>query len=145
MALSVHSDTTPTPVSLALLICRIGLGTVFMFHGAQKLFMAFGGHGLEGLIKMYGPVIGSLVGIGEFFGGLAVLLGVFSRFSAASITVIMLGAIAFVHGKHGFSSADNGFEYNFALICLALPILIAGPGRIALAKFLPAKVKPWLE
>lgn len=134
-----------TPVSLALLSCRIGTGVVFMFHGAQKLFSAFGGQGLEGLIKAYGPVLGSLIGIGEFFGGLAVLLGLFSRFSAASIVLIMLGAIALVHGKFGFSMADNGFEFNFALICLALPVLLAGPGRFALASLLPAKLKPWLE
>lgn len=132
-------------VSLGLLSCRIGLGVVFMFHGAQKLFSAFGGKGLEGLTGMVGPVIGPLVGIGEFFGGLAVLLGILSRFSAASLIVIMAGAIVLVHGKHGFAMANNGFEFNFVLITLALPILLAGPGLIALAQALPRKLKPWLE
>lgn len=132
-------------VSLGLLSCRIGLGAVFMFHGAQKLFSAFGGQGLAGLSQAVGPVVAPLVGVGEFFGGLAVLLGLLSRFSAASLILIMAGAIVMVHGKFGFSMADNGFEYNFVLITLAVPILLAGPGRIALAQALPKKLKPWLE
>jgi putative oxidoreductase len=136
---------TPWPVDLALLNVRIGLATVFMFHGAQKLFGWFGGHGLGGLIEAYGAVIGTLVGIGEFFGGLGLLVGLLSRFSAASLIVIMGGAIVLVHGKNGFASSDGGIEYNFVLITMALAILVAGPGRIALGLILPARLKPWLE
>lgn len=134
-----------TSVSLGLLSARIGLGVVFMFHGAQKLFGMFGGQGLGGLSQMLGPMVAGLVGVGEFFGGLAVLVGLLSRFSAATHILIMLGAIVMVHGKHGFAMADNGFEFNFVLITLALPILLAGPGKFALASLLPRKLKPWLE
>jgi putative oxidoreductase len=146
MSISLQSQSTPTsmPVSLALLSVRIGLASVFMYHGAQKMFGAFGGKGLAEMINNLGPVLGPLVSIGEFFGGLAVLLGLVSRFSAASIILIMMGAIVMVHGKNGFSG-QGGFEFNFTLICMALAILLAGPGRIALAKLLPAKLKPWLE
>ena len=45
------------------------------------------------------------VTIGEFFGGLGLILGFLSRFSAASLIVIMIGAIAMVHGKNGFFHA----------------------------------------
>ena len=48
-----------------------------------------------------GP-LGYLVTIGEFFGGLGLILGFLTRFSAASLIVIMIGAIAMVHGKNGF-------------------------------------------
>jgi putative oxidoreductase len=140
-----QSPLSPTTsVSLALLLVRVGLSAVFMYHGAQKLFMAFGGRGLGGLTKSVGPVLAPMVGVGEFFGGLAVLLGVFSRFSAASIAVIMIGAIVMVHGKHGFGG-EGGYEYNFVLLMMAAAIFLAGPGKFALAKFLPAKLKPWLE
>lgn len=132
-------------VSLGLLSARIGLGVTFMFHGSQKLFNMFGGQGLEGLTGMVGPVLSPLVGVGEFFGGLGVLLGLLSRFSAATHILIMGGAIVMVHGKNGFSMASNGFEYNFVLIALALPILLSGPGMFALASILPGKLKPWLE
>jgi putative oxidoreductase len=86
---------------------------------------------------MMGPV-GYLVAIGEFFGGAGILLGWLSRFSAASLIVIMLGAIALVHGKNGFFLGQKpGFEYNFALIGLLAAVLIADPGRFALGPLLP--------
>jgi uncharacterized membrane protein YphA (DoxX/SURF4 family) len=57
----------------------------------------------------------------------------------------MIGAIAMVHGKNGFflgqgpesTLSSAGFEYNLALIGLLAPVLIAGPGRFAIGRFLP--------
>jgi len=86
---------------------------------------------------MMGPPLGYAVTIGEFFGGLGLIVGFLSRFSAASLIVIMLGAIATVHGKNGFLLSEGGFEYNLALIGLLAPILIAGPGSYAVGRFLP--------
>src|SRR6266850_4946396 len=88
-------------VDWALLVGRVILGVIFMAHGAQKLFGAFGGPGLSAIVQMMGP-LGYLVSIGEFFGGLGLIFGFLSRFSAASIAIIMLGAVATVHGKFGF-------------------------------------------
>jgi putative oxidoreductase len=65
------------------------------------------------------------------------IVGFLCRFSAASLIVIMIGAIATVHGQHGFFLSDGGFEYNLALIGLLAPILIAGPGRFSIGRFLP--------
>ena len=88
-------------VDYALLVARVIVGIIFVAHGAQKLFGAFGGPGLASVVERMGPV-GYLVTIGEFFGGLGLIVGFLSRFSAASLIVIMLGAIAMVHGQHGF-------------------------------------------
>lgn len=92
------------------------------------------------MVRMMGP-LGYPVTIGEFFGGVGLVIGFLSRFSAASLIVIMLGAIAMVHGQHGFFLGQDpktaGFEYNLALIGLLAPILIAGPGRFAIGRFLP--------
>src|SRR5688572_17546317 len=88
-------------VDIALLLVRVIVGVIFAAHGAQKLFGAFGGPGLGELIKMMGP-IGVPVAIGEFFGGLGLVFGFLTRFSAASLIVIMIGAIVLVHGKNGF-------------------------------------------
>ena len=129
-------------VDWSLLILRVVLGVVFMAHGAQKLFGAFGGPGLAAFVQMIGPV-GYLVTVGEFFGGLGLLLGVLPRFSAASIVVIMLGAISRVHGKVGFfmnwagSQAGEGYEYHLLAIASLLFIAIAGPGRFAVAHLVP--------
>ena len=129
-------------VDMALLIARVIVGIVFMAHGAQKLFGAFGGPGLSAVVQMMGP-LGYLVTIGEFFGGLGIVLGLLARFSAASIIVIMLGAIAMVHGKFGFfmnwmgNQPGEGFEYHLLAIAVLLPIVILGPGRYAIGRYLP--------
>ena len=118
-------------VDWALLVARAIVGVIFMAHGAQKLFGAFGGPGLSAVVQMMGP-LGYLVAVGEFFGGLGLVFGFLSRFSAASIIIIMLGAIGMVHGRVGFfmnwagNQAGEGFEYHLLAIAALLPIVIAG-------------------
>lgn len=138
------SSTDRPIIDICLLLVRVIVGVIFAAHGAQKMFGAFGGPGLTEIVKMMGP-IGYLVAIGEFFGGLGLVFGFLTRFSAASLIVIMLGAIAMVHGKNGFflghgpesTLSTSGFEYNLALIGLLAPILLAGPGRHALGRCFP--------
>ena len=135
-------------VDIALLVVRVVVGIIFAAHGAQKLFGAFGGPGLAATVQPPPDGMGLMgypVTIGEFFGGLGLIVGFLCRFSAASLIVIMLGAIGLVHGQHGFflghgpndTLATAGFEYNLALIGLLAPILIAGPGRFAIGRVLP--------
>ena len=135
MALST-SDRYPAVVDLALLVCRIALGVIFIAHGGQKMFGLWGGPGLAGMVESMGSPLGYLVSIGEFFGGVGILTGVLSRFSAFWLIVIMLGAIFKVHLKSGFFAQGGGFEYPFALLGLAAVILIAGPGSWALINVL---------
>ena len=81
----MESETTirdRSAVDWALLVARIVVGVIFMAHGAQKLFGAFGGPGLSAVVQMMGP-LGYLVTVGEFFGGLGLIFGFLSRFSAA--------------------------------------------------------------
>jgi putative oxidoreductase len=128
-------------VDAALLVVRVVAGVIMAAHGAQKLFGAFGGAGLEKTVEMMGP-IAYPVAVGEFFGGLGLVAGFLTRFSAASLIVVMLGAIATVHGKNGFFLSGGGFEYNLALIGLLVPTLIAGPGRYAVGRCLPLPKSP---
>ena len=142
MVAEIHDRRSLSTIDLALLIARVIVGIVFMAHGAQKLFGAFGGPGLSGVVQMMGP-LGYLVAIGEFFGGLGLIVGFLSRFSALSLIVIMVGAIGMVHGKVGFfmnwmgNQGGEGFEYHLLAIAILLVILIAGPGRLAVARALP--------
>jgi putative oxidoreductase len=134
------TGTNPThdrpEVDAALLAVRVAAGVIFAAHGAQKLFGAFGGPGLEKTVEMMGPV-GYLVAVGEFFGGLGLVVGFLTRFSAAALVVVMIGAIAMVHWQHGFFLSAGGFEYNVALIGLLVPVVVAGPGRYAVGRELP--------
>ena len=123
-------------VDCALLVTRVIVGVIFAAHGAQKLFGTFGGAGLAATVEQMGS-IGYLVVIGEFFGGVGLVVGVLCRFSAASLIVIMFGAIAMVHGKNGFFLSAGGFDYNLALIGLLAPILVVGPGKFSIGRLLP--------
>ena len=138
--MEAHTDRREVDVSL--LSGRLILGTIFLYHGGQLLFGLFGGGGIAETVngtagKPGMGLIGYLVAIGQFFGGLGLVLGVLTRFSAAALIVIMTGAIFMVHLKNGFSVQKGGFEFNLALIGLALPILIAGPGHYTVARPLP--------
>src|SRR3954447_13907228 len=134
-------STDRTAIDASLLFVRLIVGTIFVAHGAQLLFGAWGGPGIKNAIPMLGlDWVGYLVVIGQFFGGLGLIFGFLSRFSAASLIVIMIGAIVRVHWPNGFflSYVDpkkNGFEYNLALIGLLLTILLCGPGLYSLAQF----------
>jgi putative oxidoreductase len=138
-------------INLSLLAVRLAAGAVFIAHGGQKMFGLWGGKGLAATVD---PVegmgmLGYLVAFGEFFGGVALVTGLLSRFSAFWLIVIMLGAIVQVHGKNGFFSQNKGFEYNLALIGLMIPTLLAGPGLYSFANLWLRSLNPrtarWME
>ena len=123
------------------LILRITLGLVMFPHGAQKLLGLFGGYGFNGTMgfftqKMGIPwLIALLVIIGESFGSIALLAGLLTRFTAASLGIIMFGAITMVHIPHGFfmnwsgQQQGEGFEYHLLVIGIAAALLVTGGGR----------------
>ena len=112
----------------APLILRIGLGTIFIYHGQGKVFGA--GHQFGTAWNPSGmPVIlQTLVAWGELLGGTAILIGFLTELAALGIIIIMIGAIITVHGENGFSMMNGGFEYNFALIMMCLSLIASGPG-----------------
>jgi putative oxidoreductase len=129
-------------IDLSLLVVRVIAGLCFAIHGSGKLFGAFGGMGLKAVTSPPPDGLGMLgypVTIGEFFGGLGLIFGFLSRFSAASLIVIMIGAIAMVHGKNGYFHHNDGFEYNLALIGLLVPTFLCGPGRFSIGQFILPK------
>jgi len=123
------------------LILRLTLGIVMFPHGAQKLLGWYGGFGFTGTLgffteQMHLPwLIAFLIIIGEFFGSLGLLVGFLTRFSAASIGVIMLGAISLVHSRHGFfmnwagKQAGEGYEYHLLVLGISIALVIIGAGR----------------
>jgi putative oxidoreductase len=123
------------------LILRVMLGLVLFPHGAQKLLGWYGGFGFSGTLgfftgTMHLPwIVAFLIIIGESFGSLGLLMGFLTRFTAASVTVIMLGAVAMVHWPNGFfmnwfgKQAGEGFEYHLLVIGMSLALLIAGGGK----------------
>jgi len=122
-------------IDLALFVVRVAAGVIFIAHGSQKLFGAFEGMGLEKTVQMLGSPLGYLVAVGEFFGGVGLVFGFLSRFSAAALIVIMIGAIVKVHGANGFFLDKKGFEYNLSLIGNLRLTFLCGPGQFSIGQF----------
>jgi len=123
------------------LILRLTLGLVIFPHGAQKLLGWYGGFGFDGTMGFFTQQMGLpwliafLVIMGESLGSVALLAGLLTRFTAASIGVIMLGAITMVHLPHGFfmnwfgKQQGEGYEYHLLVIGIAAALLVTGGGR----------------
>jgi putative oxidoreductase len=130
------------------LVVRLALGIVFIAHGGQKVLGWFGGHGLRATVAAFKGIgvpapAAVLAAFIELLGGVAMVLGLLARPAAVGIIVIMLVAIAKVHARHGFfinfqgtPGKGHGFEFNFALIAMALSILIGGAGVLSVDRAL---------
>src|SRR5215469_1351843 len=121
--------------SITLLIARILLGWIFIAHGSQKVFGWFGGHGIKGTGGFFeslgwkpGSLFAAMAGIGEFLGGLLVLVGWLNPVGPALIVAVMIVAIGTIHIGKGFWNTNGGYEYNLANIAGALAIAGAGEG-----------------
>ena len=125
---------------------RVPVGIIFAAHGAQKLFGWFGGYGLEGTGQWMasiglapGYLMALLAGSAEFFGGLALVLGLLVRPAAASLAFAMLVAIFSVHIDKGLFAANNGYEYGLALFAVSLSLVFSGAGRASVDAVLADK------
>jgi putative oxidoreductase len=140
------TDTTghdTRELNLELLIMRVACSLPFIYHGAAILFGAFGGpgpHNFAAFMKVP-DVVGYLVGLAQFAGGIAILLGALLRVGAVCVIIVMLGAIFLVHLPHGFDIGKGGLEYALTEMLLALGLLLAGPGKFSLASVLPAPLQ----
>lgn len=121
---------------------RLALGIVFLMHGMQKLFGAFSGPGIEGtqgFMASLGVVLPGFMGIVvasvEFFGGLLVLLGLFTRYASLLVAIDMFFAFLLFHMKNGFF-LPAGFEFVFTLFLVAIALILTGAGKWSLEKAL---------
>ncbi len=130
---------------LAALVLRLPVGIVLAAHGAQKLFGWFGGYGLEGTGQWMasiglepGYLMALLAGSAEFFGGLALVLGLLTRPAAALSAFTMLVAIFSVHIGNGLFMSNSGYEFALTLFAATLALAIQGGGRFAIDNRLQA-------
>ncbi len=129
-------DINFTYPKIANLILRLSVGWVFIYHGAQKSFGAFGGPGVNGFGKWlfsiqvpYPEVSAWLASGAELICGTALVLGIYARWATLPLVVVMLVAIIYVHGPNGFNIMNKGFEYNFILIAALMTIFLQGPSK----------------
>jgi putative oxidoreductase len=129
--------------SIAPLILRLGLASIFLYHGYLKIWPhdALWGMSWQATLPAWQQLV---VAWGEVIGGLMLAAGLLSRLAAMGFIFLQLGAIILFTGGHDFvrlprslgRASDEaayrmqvGYEYNFALIVMCLCLLILGSGR----------------
>lgn len=141
------STPTSRQVDMALLVLRLVTGAVFIAHGAQKLFVfgiggvtqSFAGMGIP-LPGVAAPLVAGL----EFFGGIALVIGLLTRLAALGLAIDMLVALVLVHARNGFF-LPNGIEFVLLLLGASIALAIAGAGgasidgAIARRRFVPRR------
>ena len=132
---------------LSTLVLRIPIAIIFIAHGAQKLFAWFGGYGLEGTGQWMasigldpGYLMALLAGSAEFFGGIALLIGLLTRPTAFVLSLTMVVAIVSVHLTNGLFMSNNGYEFALALLAASVSLMLSGSGSYSLDKLLAKKL-----
>lgn len=132
-----------TDNTLAPLVLRVPVGVILAAHGAQKLFGWFGGYGLEGTAGWLdsiglgpGLMMAVLAGSAEFFGGVALILGLLTRPAALVAAFTMLVALLSVHLGNGFFLSNNGIEYALALLAATATLSLMGAGAFSIDRVL---------
>ena len=127
-----------TRAGYGLTLLRIFVGIIFAAHGSQKLFGGLGGGGLAGTAQWMesiglapGTLMALLSGGTEFFGGLALIVGLLARPAALGLSFTLLVAIFSVHIHNGLFMANNGYEFALALLGGTLAVLIEGAGKLS--------------
>lgn len=120
----VHNFHRP---DAAILLVRIAVGVVFLVHGWQKLSI------LDKTVEYFAmiglaPFWAYVVILVEILGGLAVILGVYTRYAAALLAAIALVAIFKVHYQNGFFIAKAGYEFMFVLFLSSTALFLSGSG-----------------
>jgi putative oxidoreductase len=132
--MSLFSAPSRRQLDIGLAILRLVVGVIFMAHGAQKLFV----YGLDGVAASFGQmgipfaaVVGPMVALLEFFGGVALIGGLLTRVVALGLAATMGVAILVVHLGAGFFN-PNGIEFPLSLLGAALTLVATGAGSLSL-------------
>lgn len=111
----------------AQLVMRLVLGAILIAHGYGKVFKAFHHH-MDMVASLGLPPWMAYLSTGtEFFGGIALVLGLFTRFFSLAVLIEMSIVIWKVHFKNGLTG-PGGFEFPMALGTIALALMSFGGG-----------------
>lgn len=133
---TILTNTHPISVDLGSLVARIVVGSYFIMHGHElfdtKAMEGFAGYLSNDLHFPYPTLMAYLRTGSEFFGGIMILLGLFTRIGSFLIMITMLVA-AFTAGK-GDIMGEAEMTIVYAIFCLT--IILFGSGKFSLEKYL---------
>ncbi|PBJ16041.1 DoxX family protein [Flavobacterium sp. ACN6] len=115
---------------LGLLVLRISVGGLMLFHGIAKLI-----HGISFLVENMGA-FGYAVYIGEVLAPIAILLGFRTRIAAVLLAITCVVAIATAHAQDIFSISEHGGYANELLMLYLLgaaALFFTGSGKYAVS------------
>lgn len=125
-----YSDTVGCCGSLGLVVLRVVVGTAFILHGWPKI---------QNLTEWMGPsaqvppAMQAVAAVAEFGGGIALVLGLFTRLASLGIMAVMIGALALVHMPRGdpfvAKPGQMSSELPAVYLACAFLLLLVGPGR----------------
>jgi putative oxidoreductase len=117
---------------LALLLLRLGLGVIFIFHGYPKLF-THTREAMQGFAHMGFPgYFVYIAGVVEFFGGCLLIVGLFTRIAGLLLAGEMAVALVKVHGLLSNPTNVDGYQFPLALAVGAFALAALGAGLISL-------------
>ncbi|MEW6280050.1 MAG: DoxX family protein [Candidatus Eremiobacterota bacterium] len=123
----------PAGPSAALLALRVVAGLAFTHHGYGKILNPFAWMGPESAVPGF---LQGLAALSEFGGGLAWMLGLLTPLASFGLACTMGVAVwlhAVILGDPFLSRPDGGaYELAALYLCIALVLLLAGPGRFSL-------------
>lgn len=126
-----------TNPDLAATVLRVSMGILFLAHAGLKIFVftPAGTAGYFASLGLPGP-LAYLVIAAELIGGIALILGVYSRWVSLALVPILLGSIYVPHGAAGFFFSNEGGGWEFpAFWAVALIVqAILGDGAFALKR-----------
>jgi putative oxidoreductase len=124
------------PLSFTLI--RVALGLILIPHGFSKLFLNDAVSASRNFVNFgwaYPLAWAYFIGALEFFGGILLAVGLFTRVIAAAI-VVEMGVIAFAVLWPNWSWGRRGMEYALFMGIVALAILFRGGGRWSLDRLM---------
>src|SRR5205085_5210822 len=142
-----------TDNDIATTLVRLMVGIIFFAHGAQKMVGWFGGYGFRGTMGfftgvMHIPALLAFLAIAaEFFGGLGLIFGLFTRVAAFGVFCNMVVAVAMVHRQFGFfmnwagTQKGEGFEFHLLALGITVFLIIRGSGAASVDRLLSSPAK----
>lgn len=129
----MNTKCCPFAGDFGLLIIRLALAAVFIYHGYGKIT------DIPGTAKMFHEGLGiplpmlsaTLAALAEFGGGILLAVGLLTRLATIPMAFTMCVAVFHVHWGT-FSVRDGGIEFAMTLGLFLIALGLLGPGRFSL-------------